>query len=568
MGNSHTGVNFRVPLLPETHDPACDRNCLETNTLKRLQRLMQHVAKKATQYFTGYLQKPQPLGRKELQQAAKHLSYLDITPAKGAEAKHYRKVLHRVCGDLEFRCSARPLTEEVMLASFWDGDDPTSAECIRSFAVVPFVGSDWLAQYDKATEVRHCVKPIHHRQAQLKGSDLYGWRGQDPRLRYLSPWEFTALWEVQRLQPPLQQASDLISEWLPGCGAGPEPADGWQFGRDYRWKQPILTDSTKHIIPLPHRASTAAGADHYFVRRAAPLVPYPTACPLRKVDMSPDQQARLLNIYLRPWTLACDEATLHVPHIQALDMPISERQKKSSHRCVGKTSVGHRSHNAAWKDYIIYISQHIVSANAARTISNFLAATECSPDDVEEAHVEAGTKPDREVDTSWVDMTTVQRLTAGEGFQYSKRSAQTAQSLVHDWTTPQTSTNHQGTQQFSTGLPDPGPAPATGAAGTDPFAQQTQPPRPVAMNYGTFRLDAARTWLQALNQPGLTPAPNQQQKQVLTAVVERCHAEAVEERADKQTRSEPFRAILHGVPGAGKSLTNLALASHVFRNGM
>ena len=75
------------------------------------------------------------------------------------------------------------------------------------------------------------------------------------------------------------------------------------------------------------------------------------------------------------------------------------------------------------------------------------------------------------------------------------------------------------------------------------------------MNYGTFRLDAARTWLQALNQPGLTPAPNQQQKQVLTAVVERCHAEAVEERVDKQTRSEPFRAILHGVPGAGKSQT-------------
>ena len=245
-------------------------------------------------------------------------------------------------------------------------------------------------------------------------------------------------------------------------------------------------------------------------------------------------------------------------------MPISDRRKQPSHRCFGKTSVGHRSHHSAWNDYIRH---HIVSANAARTISNFLAAAECSPDDVEEAHVQAGTKPDREVDTSWVDMTTVQRLTAGEGFQYSKRSAQTVQSLVHDWTTPQTSTNNQGTRQFSTGLPDPGPAPATGAAGTNPFAQQTQPPRPVAMNYGTFRLDTARTWLQALNLPGLTPAPNQQQKQVLTAVVERCHAEAVEERADKQTRSEPFRAILHGVPGAGKS-PNLALASHVFRNGL
>ncbi|CAL1151362.1 unnamed protein product, partial [Cladocopium goreaui] len=502
MGNSHTGINFRIPLLPETH---------------------------------------------ELQQAAKHLSYLDITPEKGAEAKHYRKVLHRVCGDLEFRCSVRPLTEEVMLAGFWDGDEPTSAECIRSFAVIPFVGCEWIAQYDKAKEVRHRVKPTHHRQAHLKSSDLYGWRGQDPRLRYLSPWEFTALWEVQRLQPP----SDL-SEWCPGCGAGPEPADGWQFGRDYRWKQHILADNSKHIVPLPSRASTAAGADYYFVRRPVPLIPYPTSCPLPKADMSKDEQARLLNIYLRPWTLAGDDATLHVPHIQALDIPITDRQKKPSHRCVGKTSVGCRSHHTAWKDYIRH---HIVSANAARTISNFLAAAECSPDDVEEATVDEARKPDREVDTSWVDMTTVQRLTAGERFQYSKRSAQTVQSLVHDWTTPQTSTSNQGPRQFSTGLPDPGPAPATGAAGTDPFAQQTQPPRPVATNYGTFRLDAARTWLQALNRPGMTPAPNPQQKQVLTAVVERCHAEAVEERADKQNRSEPFRAILHGVPGAGKSQT-------------
>ena len=551
MGNSHTGINFRIPLLPETHDPACERNCLATETLQRLQRLMQHAAKKATQYFTGYLQKPQPLGRKELQQAAKHLSYLDITPAKGEEAKHYRKVLHRVCGDLEFRCSVRPLTEEVMLAGFWDGDEPTSAECIRSFAVVPFVGSDWLAQHDKATEVRHRVKPTHHRQAHLKSSDLYGWRGQDPRLRYLSPWEFTALWEVQRLQPPSHQKSDL-SEWLPGCGAGPEPADGWQFGRDYRWKQHIPAENPKNIVPLPSRASTAAGADHYFVRRAVPLVPYPTACPLPKADMSKDQQARLLNIYLRPWTLAGDDATVHVPHIKALDMAISDRQKKPAHRCVGKTSVGHRSHHSAWNDYIRH---HIVSANAARTISNFLAAAECSPDDVEEATVEEAKKPDREVDTSWVDMTTVQRLTAGEGFQYSKRSAQTVQSLVHDWTTSQTSSSNQGPRQFSTGLPDPGPAPATGAAGTDPFAQQTQPPRPVATNYGTFQLTAARTWLRALNMPGTTPAPNQEQKQVLTAVVERCHAEAVEERADKENRSEPLRAILHGVPGAGKSQT-------------
>ena len=191
----------------------------------------------------------------------------------------------------------------------------------------------------------------------------------------------------------------------PGCGAGPEPADGWQFGRDYRWKQHILADSSSHIVPLPRRASTAAGADYYFIRRAVPLVPYPTSCPLPKADMSKDEQARLLNIYLRPWTLAGDDATLHVPHIQALDMPITDRQKKTFPSVLSeKLRWGAAVTSSAWKDYIRH---HIVSANAARTISNFLAAAECSPDDVEETHVDAGTKPDREVDTSWVDMTTV-----------------------------------------------------------------------------------------------------------------------------------------------------------------
>ena len=109
------------------------------------------------------------------------------------------QVLHRVAGDLEFRCSVRPLTEEIMLAGFYDGEDPTSAECIRSFPVVPFVGCKWLAALDKTTELRARVKEQHAKQPHYTLEDLYGWRGLDPRMRYLSPWECTAFWRVQRL---------------------------------------------------------------------------------------------------------------------------------------------------------------------------------------------------------------------------------------------------------------------------------------------------------------------------------------------------------------------------------
>ena len=155
-------------------------------TLGRLQRLMQVAARKATKYFTGYLQKPQPLGKNELQQAAKHLSFLDVDPSQTSKAKQYRKVLQRLCGDLEFRCSVRPLTEETMLAGFWDGNEVSSAECIRSFPVVPFLGHEWLHQLDRTTNSQVQVKPCRRRQIAMTSPEVYGWRGTDPRVYYLS----------------------------------------------------------------------------------------------------------------------------------------------------------------------------------------------------------------------------------------------------------------------------------------------------------------------------------------------------------------------------------------------
>ena len=487
LGNSHTGVNFRVPLLPETHDPACDRNCLRHGTLRRLQRLMQHAARKATQYFTGYLQKPQPIGKKELQQAAKHLSFLDVAPTKGAEAQQYRRVLQRICGDLEFRCSVRPLTEETMLAGFWDGEEVTSAECIRSFAVIPFVGADWLAQHDRTTEVRALVKPFKHRHAALKASDVYGWRGTDPRIYYLSPWEFTALWDVQRLQPPRGDATDL-STWVNNPRSEEEPTDGWQFGRDFVWKKK-LPDLGRDVVRLPHRVATEAVADHYLRRRIAPLVPYPTAAPLPKADMSKAEQARILSVYLRPWTLASEDSTAHVPHLAALDCPISDIQQTPRQRCTAKTQLGRRCHAAAWRDYI---EHHIVSANARRTIQNFLAAAECSPEEAE-ASLDTTKLAHVDVDTSWVDLTTVQRLTAGHGFRYSKRSEPTVQNIVQQWTPDNAGLNPIQVRNKCVGIPDPGQAPTVPTTQNRP--NSNKPPPNVDVSYAHFSAHTARSWL-------------------------------------------------------------------------
>ena len=257
---------------------------------------MAQAARRSTRYFTGYLQKPQPVGRKELQQAAKQLHYLNPAPAAEDAARHYRKVVQRVFGDLEFRCSARPMTEEFMLAGFGDLHEPTSAECIRSFPVTPFVGADWLQVLDAAFELYHKVGGANRRpKAEFKTAEIYGWRGRDIRVHFLSPWEFVKWWTVQKLQPPSSAAKAALpqlSQWVTGNKPLQKPADGWKFGRDFVWNKNLSAAAAADIVRFPPTIYGTVAEDHYMQRRPEPHIPFPTACPLPKQDMSKEARAR------------------------------------------------------------------------------------------------------------------------------------------------------------------------------------------------------------------------------------------------------------------------------------
>ena len=577
FGNSHTAVNFRVPLSANTHDADCKRGCLAKNMLPKLQRAMAQAARRSTRYFTGYLQKPQPLGKKELQQAAKQLHFLEEAAAKDDAAAHYRKVVHRVFGDLEFRCSVRPVTEEFMLAGFSNMTDPTTAECIRSFPVVPFVGIEWVGILDLVTDIRHKVEPPNPHKSTLKSSEIYGWRGTDARVFHLSPWEFTKWWNLKKLQPPTKSATEDgqgLSVWVRKQGTDRKPVDGWQYGRDYIWKHPLPKSRAANLVRLPQCNGCSRVQDYYLERRAEPLIPYPTTCPLPKPDMSKDAQARLLNIYLRPWTLDLKSATPHVPHISALDLEIRSTSRNPGKRLFTKTAPGPRSHHLAWR---AYIQHHVVSEHAARTIRNFLAATECDPEEVDLAETPA--KPtDHEVDTTWVTSDTIDKLVRGVGFEYSKRSGPAVRRIVEEWeSNPQVDTIN--TWFVNTGIPD---------IKLDRSQSKTQQPTPLRENeplswtYGKLTPESATAWLKRLAEQGSAAVaaaacsaeprsasaepcsasaeprsackPTAEQLKFLRAVVDRCLTESQEEQAES-CRSEPLRAVFHGVPGAGKTQT-------------
>ena len=92
------------------------------------------------------------------------------------------------------------------------------------------------------------------------------------------------------------------------------------------------------------------------------------------------------------------------------------------------------------------------------------------------------------------------------------------------------------------GIPDPGQAPTVPTTPNRP--NPNKPPPNVDVSYAHF-LQSSTTG----------PTPSREQTQCLQAILERCMVEHQEERQNVPQRSEPFRAILHGVPGAGKSQT-------------
>ena len=399
-------------------------------------------------------------------------------------------------------------------------------------------------------QLRFKVKPAGYTTTEIKLSEVYGWRGQDVRVYYLSPWEFVKWWTLKKLRPPPNTGpvpSECLSEWMPDHDLTSVPEDGWQFGRDYCWKENIPSSLAETILRLPEQPSVAAAAEYYLERHSEALVPYPTSCPLPRPDMSKEDQARLLNVYLRPWTLDATAVSLHVPHITALDLSFEARTaNRPTHRLRTKISPGARNHQTSWREYI---HSHIVSHHAKRTIQNFLAAAECSPEETDpvEAPVD---HPHPEVDTSWVDVATVQKLTQGIGFEYSKRSNPAVQQILATWGTQTPA--QQIAWKVSPGIPELPPSDSAEAARRAAAAER---PPAVRWIYGNLNETAAADWLRSLQQAETGPVPTPEQSQFLQAIVNRCLTETTEEQTQRIGKSEPWRGICHGVPGAGKSQT-------------
>ena len=92
-----------MPLLANTHDPDCEADCLEKNTLSKIIACAQRAMRNTTGYYSGYICKRQPIGTFELKQAALNLCHLAQKINEKSNPQQYHHVANRMLGDLECR---------------------------------------------------------------------------------------------------------------------------------------------------------------------------------------------------------------------------------------------------------------------------------------------------------------------------------------------------------------------------------------------------------------------------------------------------------------------------------
>ena len=126
--NTHTAPNFRVPIMPGTHEDSvchskCCRRILEgpdaARQLKVQSKIAQRAQRQATGYYCGYTFKGQPVGKKFLRAASETLNYLKTSlESKTTEGQRWHRLTHTMFTDFQHRSMLRTAAEEQNLCNF------------------------------------------------------------------------------------------------------------------------------------------------------------------------------------------------------------------------------------------------------------------------------------------------------------------------------------------------------------------------------------------------------------------------------------------------------------------
>ncbi len=217
--NNDVQVGYRLPISKETHSKCCDceKECLLGVNDDDIAIAAQVAQDAQVGYTCDYQNKRNPIAVHEVKEWMK--GHAVLTEQLKGESTAYigRRHAQRLVSDLYGKGIVRGSVECTNLLTHCTRQDVTSAEMIKTARTATFPGSAYVRRIEReckvaATQEQRAFPQIDARnpakkKIAIKDVDvLYGHRGTDPRVHFLSPYEFSRHCEIRLATYPISLA--------------------------------------------------------------------------------------------------------------------------------------------------------------------------------------------------------------------------------------------------------------------------------------------------------------------------------------------------------------------------
>ena len=617
----------RFPIIPETHEKMQLWNvknvnaCCNAVSPLRMVYDMQAGQAMTAGYFGGYSAKVQLLGESDVKMLVDHMERQGRSDAllqqqaaglPKTQAQVFAAYTKRIVKGLESKSVVRTAVESLNLSLHAGSQDCLMAECLRTFPTVTFPAALLLKREEVETGKKQGLAVIaaikygksagRRAFAEAPLDFMYGFRGSSHNVDLLSSFEMLMWWSLEQIEVPHPNATTVTSTWTEegkvylrecqDCKQIPKPKPGEHY---------VAVEAPDRIL-LPELPALGTLRHRWcWQKRRRPHVPVWNYAKVPKTSLSPNENSRLLSIYMRPWTLNIADLTENIPLLSELHQtrdlrsqalaihtasiaqdPSAQAATPAKRRRTSKspapkppgedTNTGHKqcsSYAAAWQEYI---SGNIVSESNKRYISNLLMVTAARVIEDDNASSEGAPSSDADVDWSKPvgSMQLVEDTINGiaahdeqDGEVGMGKDAQTINLGKSLWQTAVLSPAETSVarERFFDDNTFPAKNEALKAA-TAAVKDSHDLPMPFADCSGPSSsrstvdyLQLFEAWFAKLMREDGTP--NVKQLRILHAVRDRILEEVEFEkqwrRQSSDSRAEPLRGLIHGLPGTGKS---------------
>ena len=566
----------------------------------------------AAGYFGGYTAKMQDIGRLELQRMEKALQRSRAkSTGQTTPQQEFNRCSKRLLKDLEAKGTVRTAVETTHLALHANHKDKTRAECFRTFPTVTFPVAQLLSREEIENNRKGGTSAITSIRTNCKGQSytdapvdlLYGFRGKGHAVQTLSVFEMLRYWSIEKVGTPTQKPRRSM----------------WTFaGVSHKYyctlncERPKFVAGVHYVALESHNRLLVADLPRLghlrhtwcWERRERPHVPVWSNAKIPRASFSPEENARIISVCMRPWNLDPADVTALNPlltdlrssgtcatapiegacsHARDASTPPRKRLRQKTH-LDGDSSppdvpCERRCYTLALEEYL---NKGVVSTMAARFLTNLFASTAARAvgEDSESEGSKSSEEDTQARETHVGSLDVVQKTLKGiamhsvdEGEIGMGRHGATIVLGTNQWSTaPLTEQEERKTKEHTfdgdyfpdvldarrcatkaAKHDDPRPAPYAGA-----MLQKTR------VSHRSYARDL-REWFYKIEHLEDEP-PNPKQLSVLHAVEQRLLDEIELENEfpllkkrrlltkTSDAREEALRGFVHGLPGTGTSL--------------